>query len=119
LLQAGSVSKLQILNCGFGYNSDDEITMRSEDLTPKVNITDTTGSGAQAFAIVLNQAVVDVIVTNGGSGYTSPNVTVEGGTGTGATLSATVSGGIISTISVVAGGSGYFATRDIRWSVNT
>ena len=114
---SGSVSKLQILNCGFGYNSDDEITMRSEDLTPKVNITDTTGSGAQAFAIVLNQAVVDVIVTNGGSGYTSPNVTVEGGTGTGATLSATVSGGIISTISVVSGGSGYFATRDINIKV--
>src|SRR5688572_2669372 len=64
---------------------------------------------------VLNTAdhVVDVMVTSGGSGYTSkPTVTVTGGGGTGTVLDATIRDGKVAFISILAAGGGY-ATKPV------
>lgn len=51
--------------------------------------------------------IVQAIVTNGGSGYTSaPTVTISGN-GSSATATATVSGGVVTKIEMTARGSGY------------
>ncbi|HAW79679.1 MAG TPA: hypothetical protein DCX27_08185, partial [Balneola sp.] len=41
----GSVSKVNILSSGFGYQDKSSIFLRSEDLTPTVNISDRNGTG--------------------------------------------------------------------------
>lgn len=53
-------------------------------------------------------SVRSVIITNGGTGYTSaPTVAISGGGGTGATATATVSGGVVTAVTVTAAGSGF------------
>lgn len=112
----GAVSEMNIINAGFGYRPGEEVRMRSENLTPKINIIDLDGRGigAEAFAILNDGKVTDVIVTKGGSGYVSPSVTVVGGTGSGATLTVTNSGGVLTSIAVANNGSNYFETKDIN-----
>ncbi|MCJ7575085.1 MAG: hypothetical protein MUO80_00100 [Dehalococcoidia bacterium] len=66
---------------------------------------DTTVMGAGMGSI---QVVHHIMVTNGGSGYTSPpTVTISGGGGTGAEGRAHVMGGVVDHIHVINGGSGY------------
>jgi hypothetical protein len=72
------------------------------------------GSGAAGYALVNGSgAVYGVVVTQGGSGYTSgPSVQFggfQGGvqSGSGATATASISGGSVSSVAVTAGGSGY------------
>lgn len=112
----GSVENLNILNCGFGYNPGEEITMRSENLTPSINIVDLdgNGTGAKAFASLNDGQITDIIVTSGGLGYTSPSATVSGGTGTGARLTVTSVSGVISDIKILNSGSDYFESKDIN-----
>lgn len=57
----------------------------------------------------LNSSTVgEVLVTAGGSGYTSaPTVTFSGGSGSGAQATATISGGAVTRINVTNAGSGY------------
>ena len=112
----GTVSVMNIINAGFGYKPGEEIRMRSEKLTPSINITDLDGrgTGAEAFAILNDGKVTDVIVTKGGSGYVTPSATVFGGTGTGAKLTVTNSAGVVTNISVANTGSNYFETKDIN-----
>jgi hypothetical protein len=55
--------------------------------------------------------ILNIVVTNGGSGYTSaPTVTIEGD-GSGATATATVSGGAVKRIQMSSRGSGYSAAK--------
>ena len=112
----GTVSVMNIINAGFGYKPGEEIRMRSEKLTPSINITDLDGrgTGAEAFAILNDGKVTDVIVTKGGSGYFTPSATVFGGTGSGAKLTVTNSAGVVTNISVANTGSNYFETKDIN-----
>lgn len=112
----GTVSVMNIINAGFGYKPGEEIRMRSEKLTPSINITDLDGrgTGAEAFAILNDGKVTDVIVTKGGSGYVTPSATVFGGTGSGAKLTVTNSAGVLTNISVANTGSNYFETKDIN-----
>lgn len=67
------------------------------------------GSGAIATASVSGTGQIDqILITNGGSGYTSaPKVTITGGGGSGAQATATVSNGIVTAINIVSGGAGY------------
>ena len=109
-----SVRRLQILNSGFGYDPNEEITLRSEDLAPEINITGGGGAGATAIPVIAGGAITSVIITNGGSGYTStPSVTLTGGTGSGAVLTAVREGGSIVSVTVSNGGSEFFTERDI------
>jgi hypothetical protein len=71
------------------------------------------GSPPQAIAIarVVNGFVVEIVVTNPGSGYTSvPNVTLVGGGGTGAQFTAVLVDGSIQSITVNNPGHGYTST---------
>jgi len=61
--------------------------------------------------------VQGVVVTNGGSGYTSaPTVAITGGGGTGATAVALVANGIVTSIIVTNGGSGYTSNPTVALS---
>ena len=55
--------------------------------------------------------VVDITVTDGGTGYSDPPaVTINGGGGSGATAVATVSNSVVSRITVLTTGGGYTST---------
>ena len=70
------VKSITITNGGSGYFSG----------LPTVSITGGGGTGATATATVNGGVVIDIVITNRGSGYTSaPTVTITGGGGTGAT----------------------------------
>ena len=115
-----SVANVNILSSGFGYEDGSSIFMRSEDLTPEINIVDRdgTGSGATAIPTLSDGKITSVLVLTGGSGYSSPVVTVSGGTGAGATLTSTTVGGIISDIQVTNQGNNYFSFKDITVQVD-
>ena len=52
--------------------------------------------------------VTSIVISNGGTGYTSaPSVTISGGGGSGAAATAVVSGGIVTPINIIDGGYGY------------
>jgi len=114
LTAQNSVKEVTILNSGFGYIPGDDIIMRSEDITPIINISGGGGTGAIAIPSLSGGQITSVLITNGGSGYTSnPSVTVEGGTGSGAVLTSTVVGGSVVAINVNNAGTNYFPTKDI------
>ncbi len=58
-----------------------------------------------------------IVVTSGGSGYTStPAVTITGGGGTGATATATLSSGGVTGVTLSAGGSGYTSVPTVTFT---
>ena len=64
-----------------------------------------------------NGALTTIIVTNGGSGYTSvPTVGITGGGGSGATATAVISGGAITSLTVSNSGSGYTSAPTVAFS---
>jgi FtsP/CotA-like multicopper oxidase with cupredoxin domain len=76
------------------------------------------GVGALATVTVSGGVVTDVVVTNGGVGYTvaATTVTIVGGGGTGATvgpITVNANGAILSPIPVINGGSGYNTTVNL------
>jgi hypothetical protein len=62
---------------------------------PTVTISDPTGTGATATALVSNGAISAILVTNSGSGYTDPSVTITDPTGTGAQVNAAYGSGVV------------------------
>jgi len=77
------------------------------------------GTQAQATAILTGDAVTNVQIVSGGSGYSSlspPVITFVplGGVGSGATAIATVRGGTIISITVTNGGSGYTSPPTVQ-----
>jgi hypothetical protein len=65
---------------------------------------------ATAVARIVNGAIIDVVVTNGGSGYTSrPNVSITGGSGSGATARTRIKNGQVVAVDMVTFGSNYTA----------
>jgi hypothetical protein len=131
LLQCGSVQSIAIQSGGSGYTNP-TISTTASGLTfgtptlatgvtgytinaggsgynsaPNVIINDPTGTGASAYAIVFQSGVVQVVVTNGGTGYTNPTITFSGSVGTGAVAIASQQGGIINSIRIIHRGSGY------------
>lgn len=59
---------------------------------PTVEVSDSTGSGAQLRAVVENGKVVSVQIRAAGSEYTAPKLTFRGGTGSGAAGTAAAGG---------------------------
>jgi len=96
----GALARIDITDYGDAYATP-----------PAVTVAAPTGNAAGTGAIltpVLGVAISRVIVTNGGTGYTSdPTVTVSGGSGTGAILRPVISGGRIIAMTVTDPGSGY------------
>lgn len=103
LFSAGTLGpQVDITSGGAGYNS-----------APTVTTFGGTGSDATFEASIANGAVVSVVVTDPGSGY-SPADTVQlafsgGGSDTSAQLDAVLTAGSIDNITLLDGGSGYTA----------
>ena len=104
----GSVKDVYILNSGFGFNKNENVTLLSDDMTPQLDFTNSDGTGADGYVTIENGVIVSATLTSGGTGYdTAPVVRLTGGTGTGATLQAEVSGGVVTNVNVTSGGTGY------------
>ena len=80
---------------------------------PTVTITDPTGIGAAATAVIGTSFIAGLTITNGGSNYVSPLLTVAGGGGSGATAIATVTNGVITNVQLITAGSGYTSVPTI------
>jgi hypothetical protein len=70
------LASIQVLTSGTLYSNN-----------PTITITDPTGSGASATAVVSAGSITSITVDNGGSNYSSPTITITDVTGTGATAS--------------------------------
>jgi hypothetical protein len=76
------ISEIQIDDPGSGYVT-----------TPTITITGD-GTGATAEAVIVNQKIQSIIVTNRGTDYTRALVTITGGSGYGASATAVIDGRI-------------------------
>jgi hypothetical protein len=76
-------------------------------------ITMTGPCSIKAFFLPLPVNLTVVIVTNGGSDYTTPAILLEGGGSTGATATAHVSNGVIYAITLTNTGTGYFSAPTV------
>ena len=98
VIEGGQVVNLNIVNPGSGYELNDVVQLQFA------------GGGSDTGAILQANltagAVSSVIVTAGGSGYTSASVAFTGGGGVGA-AGTVIIGSSVATVSVTAGGSGY------------
>jgi hypothetical protein len=83
-----------------------------------VNGSTVTVTTAEPLPVNLNSSIVSsIVVSNGGSGYTSaPTVTLSGGGGSGATAVATNSGGAVTAITITNPGSGYTSAPTVAFS---
>ncbi len=92
-------------------------TIPTLDSTPTVTISGGGGTGATGVVTVdATGAVTGIVITNGGSGYTSaPTVTITtAGTGSGASAVATIANGAVTGFTSLVGGSGYATTPVIN-----
>lgn len=79
-------------------------------VAPSVEVSDSSGSGAAATAMI-GPAVTSIVVTNGGRDYVNaPLVTISGGGGSGATAIAAIHMGVVTGITITDPGSGYTST---------
>ena len=60
----------------------------------------------------------NIVITAGGSGYTSPTASVSGGSGSGATFSVNEVGGVITSIVLTNSGTGYIASDTLTLSIS-
>ena len=94
----GPITSIDIDNAGSDYDAASP---------PNINIVGGGGSGAAASATV-NGSITEIIVNDGGSGYTSsPLVSIVGGNGSGASATAIITKGVVSSILMNTKGSGY------------
>jgi len=91
-----NLTSIDLDNPGAGYTS-----------APTVTITDSTGIGASAQAIIGTSLISGLTIVSGGSNYVSPLLTIAGGGGSGATAIATVTSGVITNVQLITAGSGY------------
>ena len=96
-----SISAADVLK----FVSTDFIPVKTLDSNP--GSTDSYYNQYLVQAAAVSGAINNIIVTAGGSGYTSaPTVTIDGD-GTGATATATITGAAVTAINITAAGSGY------------
>lgn len=98
----GEVYSVYVHNKGSIYGSEDIINYNRQ---PQFLID--TGSTAQVKPIISNGKIVDVIVLNSGSNYTSPPQLILDGDGSGATFTPIINSGILESVQVNSTGSGY------------
>lgn len=96
------ITRLNITSSGSGYTT-----------APTINITDPTGVGATAVAVIGTSVISSITIVNGGTNYSSPILTPVGGGGTGAILQPVTSGGVITNVIVVSAGQGYTSAPTI------
>jgi len=100
----GPVTKVSIDNPGSGYDAD---------VPPIISFSGGGGSGASA-TVVVNGSLIEIEVTDGGSGYeTTPLVSIAGGGGEGASATAVISSGAVTRILVDNSGTGFTSAPEI------
>lgn len=70
------------------YAKAETFGLNTTDKSPKVYVSDTTGTGAELKPVVSDGKIVAINVLKGGSGYTSPTVVISATEGSGASASA-------------------------------
>lgn len=66
---------------------------------------------------ILNDSLISIIVTAGGSGYTSaPTVSFSGGGGSGAAATAVLTSGVVTSVTITNAGSGYGTAPTVSFS---
>jgi len=98
----GEVSSIFVENGGVGYGSSEIINYNKQ---PTFNLN--SGSNAKVSPIVSNGKIVDVVVSDPGSGYNSPPDLIINGVGSGAVLTPIISNGKITKVNIINGGNGY------------
>ncbi|MBV8294197.1 MAG: hypothetical protein JOY55_20760, partial [Mycobacterium sp.] len=81
--------------------------------TATIGISDTTGTGAVAQAVIVSGVITAVNIMSAGAGYTAPTFTVSGTSTTAATpasWSSTLSAGVVTGFAITNFGAGYSAT---------
>jgi len=102
-----SVSRIDVINSGSNYTGATTATITGD------------GTGATAQVYIQNGGVYDILVINGGTGYTYATVTING-TGTGASAVAIVDGGVVRNINTYMKFDRYTYFNNIQdWSPNT
>ena len=100
----GSLTKINVVTSGTGYDAQNK---------PNLIIEGGGGTGA-AGEVVVNGSLSDIVLTNGGTGYTTvPIVSIAGGGGEGATATAVISNGAVTKILIENGGTGYTSAPQI------
>ena len=100
----GPVTSVSINNAGKDYDAASP---------PVISIENGGGAGAAA-TVTVDGSITEIVVNNGGSGYTSsPLVSIVGGGGSGAAATAIVTKGVVSRILMNSGGTGYTSQPSI------
>jgi len=102
----GEIYSVFVHNQGSDYGSEGIINYNRQ---PQFLVD--TGSTAQVKPIISNGRIVDVIVLNSGSNYTSPPELILEGDGSGATFTPIINSGILESVQVNSTGSGYTAGK--------
>jgi hypothetical protein len=125
----GSIESVQLVSGGSNYGTSEILNYNRQ---PLFNLS--SGSGAELLPIVNNGRIVEVLITNGGSGYNSPPDLVVIGNGNYAKLSPVIQNGRIVDIKIESPGIGYenkirinvissgngakFTAKIQKWTVN-
>jgi hypothetical protein len=109
VVENGVVVAVNILTPGSGYQPVDIVQLAFSD-----------GGGSNSailMAVLSPQSVQSIVVTAGGTGYTSPpTVNITGGGGTGATATANLTGTSVTSVTVNTNGSGYTSTPTVTFT---
>jgi len=98
----GELKSVFVYDGGVGYGSSEIINYNKQ---PTFSLK--AGSGARVTPIISNGRIVDVIVTESGSGYNSQPDLIVRGSGVGAILTPTITNGRITKVNVINGGINY------------
>ena len=98
----GEIESVQVTDGGVGYGASTIIGYNRQPL-----LTVSSGSGAELLPVVNNGQIIEVLVTNQGTGYNSPPDLVVNGTGRYAKLTPILSGGKIVDVKIDSSGTGY------------
>jgi len=98
----GEVKSIFLDNNGVGYGSSDIINYNRQ---PEFNLN--SGSGAKVVPVISNGSIVEVLISDSGSGYITPPDILIFGTGSGASLVSIIEDGKLKEVKVVYGGKSY------------
>ena len=98
----GEIKSIFVKSGGSNYGSSEIINFNRQ---PTISLQ--SGSGAEVVPIVSDGSIIEVLVTNPGSGYNSPPSFIISGLGLGAKLTPIISNGSITEVKVIYGGVGY------------
>jgi len=98
----GQIKSVFLESGGTNYGSEKILNFNRQ-----ASITLKSGQGAEVIPVLSNGKIVQVLITNPGSGYNSPPTLIVSGPGIGAKLTPIISNGSLTEVKVINGGVGY------------